>query len=174
MTPGGSAGAAAVGVSTDFGPNPHAVRWTAPIAITDGATRFEVSDTQKKLGALHVHVGKVVSGVLKKGADVGLAWDGDYDRCFFFDEQGTFIEGYYLVGLLAEVFGEMGQAGGGFLQPLLGLFLALALEGQPVAHQGFKSLGALGLGLGQCAQTRQPDLVRGGLGGVGGFAGFVR
>jgi len=33
-----------------------------------------------------------------------LAWDGDYDRCFFFDEQGQFIEGYYLVGLLAEVF----------------------------------------------------------------------
>ena len=42
--------------------------------------------------------------VLDAGADVGLAWDGDYDRCFFFDEQGTFIEGYYLVGLLAEVF----------------------------------------------------------------------
>jgi phosphomannomutase len=43
-------------------------------------------------------------------ADVGLAWDGDYDRCFFFDEQGQFIEGYYLVGLLAEVFlkGEPG------------------------------------------------------------------
>ena len=38
------------------------------------------------------------------GADVGLAWDGDYDRCFFFDEHGQFIEGYYLVGLLAEVF----------------------------------------------------------------------
>jgi phosphomannomutase/phosphomannomutase/phosphoglucomutase len=42
--------------------------------------------------------------VRRNGADVGLAWDGDYDRCFFFDEQGTFIEGYYLVGLLAEVF----------------------------------------------------------------------
>jgi phosphomannomutase len=42
--------------------------------------------------------------VLDHGADVGLAWDGDYDRCFFFDEEGTFIEGYYLVGLLAEVF----------------------------------------------------------------------
>jgi phosphomannomutase len=38
------------------------------------------------------------------GADVGLAWDGDYDRCFFFDEHGQFIEGYYLVGLLAEAF----------------------------------------------------------------------
>jgi phosphomannomutase len=42
--------------------------------------------------------------VLDAGADVGLAWDGDYDRCFFFDEEGTFIEGYYLVGLLAKVF----------------------------------------------------------------------
>src|ERR1700733_10167216 len=42
--------------------------------------------------------------VLDAGADVGLAWDGDYDRCFFFDAEGTFIEGYYLVGLLAEVF----------------------------------------------------------------------
>lgn len=36
------------------------------------------------------------------GADVGLAWDGDFDRCFFFDERGDFIEGYYIVGLLAE------------------------------------------------------------------------
>ncbi|HZT05243.1 MAG TPA: phosphomannomutase CpsG [Steroidobacteraceae bacterium] len=42
--------------------------------------------------------------VRRTGADVGLAWDGDYDRCFFFDEHGQFIEGYYLVGLLAEVF----------------------------------------------------------------------
>jgi phosphomannomutase len=42
--------------------------------------------------------------VRRAGADVGLAWDGDYDRCFFFDEGGQFIEGYYLVGLLAETF----------------------------------------------------------------------
>lgn len=34
-------------------------------------------------------------------ADFGIAWDGDFDRCFFFDAQGSFIEGYYLVGLLA-------------------------------------------------------------------------
>jgi len=42
--------------------------------------------------------------VRASGADLGLAWDGDYDRCFFFDESGQFIEGYYLVGLLAETF----------------------------------------------------------------------
>jgi len=39
--------------------------------------------------------------VREHGADLGLAWDGDFDRCFFFDENGDFIEGYYLVGLLA-------------------------------------------------------------------------
>jgi phosphomannomutase len=42
--------------------------------------------------------------VVKTGADVGLAWDGDFDRCFFFDETGRGIEGYYLVGLLAAGF----------------------------------------------------------------------
>ncbi|WP_299340456.1 phosphomannomutase [uncultured Pseudoxanthomonas sp.] len=36
------------------------------------------------------------------GADFGIAWDGDFDRCFFFDAEGGFIEGYYLVGLLAQ------------------------------------------------------------------------
>jgi phosphomannomutase/phosphomannomutase/phosphoglucomutase len=40
--------------------------------------------------------------VREHGADLGLAWDGDFDRCFFFDETGAFIEGYYLVGLLAK------------------------------------------------------------------------
>ena len=40
--------------------------------------------------------------VVEHQADVGLAWDGDFDRCFFFDEKGRFIEGYYIVGLLAE------------------------------------------------------------------------
>ena len=38
------------------------------------------------------------------GADMGIAWDGDFDRCFLFDEKGAFIEGYYIVGLLAESF----------------------------------------------------------------------
>ena len=40
--------------------------------------------------------------VIEHGAAMGLAWDGDFDRCFFFDEKGRFIEGYYLVGLLAQ------------------------------------------------------------------------
>ena len=40
--------------------------------------------------------------VVQHGADFGIAWDGDFDRCFFFDEAGRFIEGYYLVGLLAQ------------------------------------------------------------------------
>ena len=35
-------------------------------------------------------------------ADLGIAWDGDFDRCFLFDETGAFIEGYYMVGLLAQ------------------------------------------------------------------------
>ncbi|WP_245795461.1 phosphomannomutase [Thioalkalivibrio denitrificans] len=43
------------------------------------------------------------SAVREQGADLGIAWDGDYDRCFLFDADGRFIEGYYLVGLLAEV-----------------------------------------------------------------------
>jgi phosphomannomutase len=43
-----------------------------------------------------------IDAVLKNKADAGMAWDGDYDRCFFFDEKGNFIEGYYIVGLLAK------------------------------------------------------------------------
>jgi phosphomannomutase/phosphoglucomutase len=42
------------------------------------------------------------NAVREHGADFGIAWDGDFDRCFFFDHSGRFIEGYYLVGLLAQ------------------------------------------------------------------------
>lgn len=41
--------------------------------------------------------------VREAGADLGLAWDGDFDRCFLFDETGAFIEGYYIVGLIARL-----------------------------------------------------------------------
>ncbi len=43
-----------------------------------------------------------IDAVIKDHADLGVAWDGDFDRCFFFDEKGNFIEGYYIVGLLAK------------------------------------------------------------------------
>jgi len=43
-----------------------------------------------------------VDAINKHNADLGVAWDGDYDRCFFFDEKGNFIEGYYIVGILAK------------------------------------------------------------------------
>jgi len=45
-----------------------------------------------------------IDAVQQHNADMGIAWDGDFDRCFLFDEQGQFIEGYYIVGLLAENF----------------------------------------------------------------------
>ena len=45
-----------------------------------------------------------IAAVKEHGADLGIGWDGDFDRCFFFDERGEFVEGYYLVGLLAEAF----------------------------------------------------------------------
>jgi len=45
-----------------------------------------------------------IDAIKEHKTDLGIAWDGDFDRCFFFDEKGTFIEGYYIVGLLAEIF----------------------------------------------------------------------
>ncbi len=45
-----------------------------------------------------------IDRIIAEKADVGIAWDGDYDRCFFFDGDGVFIEGYYIVGLLAQSF----------------------------------------------------------------------
>jgi phosphomannomutase len=44
--------------------------------------------------------------VVAHGADLGVAWDGDFDRCFLFDHRGNFIPGEYIVGLLAAVFLE--------------------------------------------------------------------
>ncbi len=52
-----------------------------------------------------------VEAVRAHGADFGIAWDGDFDRCFFFDAEGRFIEGYYLVGLLAAQLLEKSPGG---------------------------------------------------------------
>jgi phosphomannomutase len=45
-----------------------------------------------------------IDAIIENSADMGIAWDGDFDRCFFFDATGRFIEGYYIVGLLAQAF----------------------------------------------------------------------
>lgn len=45
-----------------------------------------------------------IAAIIEHNADLGVAWDGDFDRCFFFDEAGRFLEGYYVVGLLAQAF----------------------------------------------------------------------
>jgi phosphomannomutase len=53
---------------------------------------------------LHENRAPTIDAVLEHKADMGIAWDGDFDRCFLVDEKGYFIEGYYIVGLLAEAF----------------------------------------------------------------------
>ncbi|SUG82713.1 phosphomannomutase [Salmonella enterica subsp. enterica] len=55
--------------------------------------------------------------VIEHGADMGIAFDGDFDRCFLFDEKGQFIEGYYIVGLLAEAFLEKHPGGEDYPRP---------------------------------------------------------
>jgi phosphomannomutase len=47
---------------------------------------------------------QTAEAVRATGADFGVAWDGDFDRCFFFDHTGAFVDGEYVVGLLAEAF----------------------------------------------------------------------
>jgi phosphomannomutase len=73
--------------------------------------------------------------VKNAGADLGVAWDGDFDRCFFFDETGDFIEGYYLVGLLAEAFLTKNDGGTIVHDPRLTwntLAIVNTLNGKPV------------------------------------------
>ncbi len=45
---------------------------------------------------------RAAQAVIDSGADLGIAWDGDFDRCFLYDHRGAFVEGYYLVGMIAE------------------------------------------------------------------------
>ncbi|HET9721353.1 MAG TPA: phosphomannomutase/phosphoglucomutase [Solirubrobacteraceae bacterium] len=44
----------------------------------------------------------IMAEVVKRGADLGIAWDGDADRCFFIDDTGTFVDGDFLTALMAQ------------------------------------------------------------------------
>ena len=67
-----------------------------------------------------------IKAVLEHNADMGVAWDGDFDRCFLVDETGRFIEGYYIVGLLAKAFLQKNQdLKLSMIQDLLGIPLIL-------------------------------------------------
>src|SRR4030095_9535169 len=46
----------------------------------------------------------ITEEVIRLGADVGIAWDGDADRCFFIDGSGEFVPGDFITALLAEAF----------------------------------------------------------------------
>ncbi|WP_246261043.1 phosphomannomutase CpsG [Alteromonas ponticola] len=59
------------------------------------------------------------NAVIQHNADFGIAWDGDFDRCFLFDAEGQFIEGYYIIGLLAEAFLEKEQGASIIFDPRL-------------------------------------------------------
>ncbi len=76
--------------------------------------------------------------VREHGADLGLAWDGDFDRCFFFDEKGDFIEGYYLVGLLAAAALRSNPGGGIVHDPRLlwnTVDIVTAAGGRPIMNK---------------------------------------
>jgi phosphomannomutase len=60
-----------------------------------------------------------IDAIRNAGADLGIAWDGDFDRCFLFDENGGFIEGYYIVGLLAEAMLALNPGGKVIYDPRL-------------------------------------------------------
>ncbi|MHA1166502.1 MAG: phosphomannomutase/phosphoglucomutase [Candidatus Hodarchaeales archaeon] len=55
---------------------------------------------------LHERRADTANKVIETKADLGVAWDGDFDRCFFFDENGEFIEGYYIVALFGEFYSK--------------------------------------------------------------------
>ncbi|MBT6275386.1 MAG: phosphomannomutase [Chromatiales bacterium] len=55
--------------------------------------------------------GPTIDAIRAHNADLGVAWDGDFDRCFLFDERGNFIEGYYIVGMLADAFLSKTESG---------------------------------------------------------------
>ncbi len=73
--------------------------------------------------------------VRENKAAMGFAWDGDFDRCFLFDEKGGFIEGYYMVGFLAQSFLKKNPGGKVIYDPRLTwntIEIAEKLGGVPV------------------------------------------
>lgn len=75
------------------------------------------------------------AAVIEHKADFGVAWDGDFDRCFLFDEHGGFIEGYYIVGLLAEAMLKLEPGGKIIHDPRLTwntVDMVSAAGGQPI------------------------------------------
>ncbi len=75
-------------------------------AMTEDAMRVQVAPDDAPGGTSHRSVGSLDAShqelQSQPAYSFGVAWDGDYDRCFMFDENGNFIEGYYIVGLLAQ------------------------------------------------------------------------
>ena len=75
-------------------------------AMTEDAMRVRVGSEDVIGGTSHRSVGSLDASHEslqdQPAYDFGVAWDGDYDRCFLFDENGDFIEGYYIVGLIAQ------------------------------------------------------------------------
>ena len=83
--------------------------------------------------------GVTARAVVEHQADLGIAWDGDFDRCFLFAADGEFIEGYYLVGFLAEVFLHRQPGAKIMYDPRLTwntLEIVEKLQGQPVISKG--------------------------------------
>jgi len=75
------------------------------------------------------------NAVLAHGADIGIAFDGDFDRCFLFNHRGEFIEGYYIVGLLAEAFLQKEPGAKIIYDPRLSwntIELVKSIGGQPI------------------------------------------
>lgn len=76
--------------------------------------------------------------VRETNADLGVAWDGDFDRCFFYDEQGTYIDGYYIVALFSDFFTKKQVNAKIIHDPRLVWAIkdvVTAAGGQPIEHQ---------------------------------------
>jgi hypothetical protein len=77
-------------------------RAASPVPIREGAPRARRPVPERHPEPSAPKSGRTPAARRRGRADAGIAWDGDFDRCFFFDEKGGFIEGYYIVGLLAS------------------------------------------------------------------------